>query len=145
VDAAKGMVSWAKENAASSGLLNAPIRYIVDDCIKFVEREARRGNKYDAIVMDPPSYGRGPNGEVWKIEEQLHSLLNKCLEVLSDEPLFFLLNSYTTGLSPSTMAYLLGVTVGKKYGGNCVADEIGIFVKNSGYFLPCGSSARWSI
>lgn len=144
VDAAKGMVAWAKENAVSSGLEDAQIRYIVDDCIKFVEREIRRGTKYDAVVMDPPSFGRGPNGEVWKIEEQLYSLLNKCVDVLSDNPLFFLLNSYTTGLSPSTMAYLLGVTVGKKFGGDCVADEIGIFVKNSGYFLPCGSSARWS-
>lgn len=143
IDSAKGMVAWAKENAKSSGLENAPIRYIVDDCIKFVEREIKRGNKYDAIIMDPPSYGRGPNGEVWKIEEQLYSLLNKCTEIMSEKPLFFLLNSYTTGLSPSTMEYMLGVTVGKKFGGKCFADEIGIKVKSTGLMLPCGSSARW--
>ena len=143
IDAAKGMVAWAKENAKSSGLENAPIRYIVDDCIKFVEREQRRGAKYDAIIMDPPSYGRGPNGEVWKIEELLYTLLQKCVSILSDEPLFFILNSYTTGLSPSTIAYLLGVSVGKAFEGRCVADEIGISVESTGYMLPCGATARW--
>jgi len=143
IDSAKGMVAWAKENAKSSGLENAPIRYIVDDCIKFVEKEIRRGNKYDAIIMDPPSFGRGPNGEVWKIEQQLYSLLNKCVEIMSDKPLFFLLNSYTTGLSPSTMEYMLGITVGKKYRGKCQANEIGLKVKSIGLMLPCGSSARW--
>lgn len=145
VDASKGMVTWAKENALSCGLADKPIRYIVDDCIKFVEREIRRGNRYDAVIMDPPSYGRGPGGEIWKLEEQLYSLLNLILGVMSDKPLFFLLNSYTTGLSPSVMEYLLGVTVVKKYGGNACASEIGLKVSQTCFVLPCGASARWQL
>ena len=143
VDAARGMVAWAKENAALSGLAQKPIRYIVDDCIKFVSREIRRGNRYDAIVMDPPSYGRGPGGEIWKLESGIFDLLELCAGVLSDEPLFFILNSYTTGLSPSVMAYLLGVTVGKRYKGMVTADEIGLKVQETGYILPCGATAIW--
>jgi 23S rRNA (cytosine1962-C5)-methyltransferase len=143
VDASKGMVAWAKENAAISGLADRPVRYIVDDCIKFVSRELRRGSRYDGIIMDPPSYGRGPGGEVWKLEEQLYGLLTLCTGLLSDDPLFFLLNSYTTGLSPSVMAYMLGVTVAKGRGGRVWADEIGLPVKTSGLVLPCGASAIW--
>jgi 23S rRNA (cytosine1962-C5)-methyltransferase len=119
------------------------VRYIVDDCIKFVSRELRRGSRYDGIIMDPPSYGRGPGGEVWKLEEQLYGLLTLCTGLLSDDPLFFLLNSYTTGLSPSVMAYMLGVTVAKGRGGRVWADEIGLPVKTSGLVLPCGASAIW--
>ena len=143
VDASKGMVAWAKENAAISCLADRPVRYIVDDCIKFVSRELRRGSRYDGIIMDPPSYGRGPGGEVWKLEEQLYGLLTLCTGLLSDDPLFFLLNSYTTGLSPSVMAYMLGVTVAKGRGGRVWADEIGLPVKTSGLVLPCGASAIW--
>lgn len=143
VDAAKGMVQWAKDNAALSGIENAPVRYIVDDCIKFVEREARRGKKYDAIIMDPPSYGRGPSGEVWTIEDRLYPLVKNCLDILSDTPLFFLINSYTTGLSPSTMAYMLGVTVQNRFGGQTTADEIGLPVTSTGHILPSGATARW--
>jgi len=143
VDAARGMVQWAKENAAISGLADKPVRYIVDDCIKFVSREIRRDNRYDAIVMDPPSYGRGPGGEVWKLEEGVYGLVELCLGVLSDDPLFFLLNSYTTGLSPSVMAYLVGATVGKRFGGKVTADEIGLNVHESGLVLPCGATAIW--
>ncbi|MBC8569221.1 class I SAM-dependent methyltransferase [Zongyangia hominis] len=143
VDASKGMVSWARENAGLSGLADKPIRWIVDDCKKFVEREIRRGNRYDAIIMDPPSYGRGPGGEVWKLESEIHSLVELCAGVLSDRPLFFLLNSYTTGLSPSVMQYLLGVTVGARFGGKVSSDEIGLPVKASGFTLPCGSTAIW--
>ncbi len=141
VDASKGMVQWARENAALSGLTNKPIRWIVDDCEKFVQREIRRGNKYDIIVMDPPSYGRGPGGEVWQLEEHIFHLVSLCSEILSDRPLLFLLNSYTTGLSPSVMSYLLSVTVGKKYKGSVSADEIGLPVKASKCVLPCGSTA----
>ncbi len=141
VDASKGMVAWAKENAALSGLSEKPIRWIVDDCEKFVQREIRRGNKYDIIVMDPPSYGRGPGGEVWQLEEHIHHLVSLCTEVLSDKPLLFLLNSYTTGLSPSVMSYLLGVTVAAKYKGEVTADEIGLPVKHTHLTLPCGSTA----
>ncbi len=141
VDASKGMVAWAKENAALSNLSDKPIRWIVDDCEKFVQREIRRGNKYDIIVMDPPSYGRGPSGEVWQLEEHIHHLVSLCAEVLSDKPLLFLLNSYTTGLSPSVMSYLLGVTVASKYKGEVTADEIGLPVKSTGLTLPCGSTA----
>lgn len=140
-DASKGMVSWARENAALSGLKDAPVRYIVDDCIKFVRREIRRGNKYDAVVMDPPSYGRGPGGETWKLEEQIYDLLCICSEAVSDKPLFFLLNSYTTGLSPSVMSYLLSVTVGRKFGGRAISDEIGLDVESNGLVLPCGATA----
>ena len=144
VDASKGMVGWAKENARSSGLGEAPIRWIVDDCVKFVEREIRRGNHYDGIIMDPPSYGRGPGGEVWKLEEQLYGLVEMCVPVLTDNPLFFILNSYTTGLSPSVMAYLLGVLLRPKFGGYVSADEIGLPVTETGLVLPCGSTAIWS-
>ena len=143
VDASKGMVSWARENAASSKLSDKPIRWIVDDCEKFVRREIKRGKRYDAIIMDPPSYGRGPNGEVWKLEDNIFDLVDLCTGVLSDKPLFFLLNSYTTGLSPSVMAYLLGTTVGSKHKGIVSADEIGLPVEQSGYNLPCGSTAIW--
>lgn len=143
VDASKGMVQWAKENAKISGLEDAPIRYIVDDCMKFVQREIRRNNKYDAIVLDPPSYGRGPGGEVWKIEDKLYDFLLNLTDVLNDNPLFVVLNSYTTGLSPSVMKYLLSQTVCKKFGGYVEADEIGIKVKETGEILPCGNTARW--
>ena len=143
VDAAKGMVHWARENAELSSLAERPIRWIVDDCAKFVERELRRGNTYDAIIMDPPSYGRGPGGEVWKLEDQIYDLVKLCTGVLSDEPLFFLLNSYTTGLSASAMAYVLGVNM-QKFGGGVSAEEIGLPVTASGMVLPCGSSAIWS-
>ncbi len=143
VDAAKGMVLQCKENAKLCGLSDAPIRYIVDDCKKFVEREIRRGNKYDAVIMDPPSYGRGPSGEVWKLEENIDDLVLLTAQVLSDDPLFFLLNSYTTGLSASTTGYLLNLHIAKKYGGKVTADEIGLPVTETGAVLPCGSSARW--
>ena len=143
VDASKGMVQWAKENAQVSGLSGRPVRWLVDDCIKFVQREQRRGNKYDGIIMDPPSYGRGPNGEVWKLEEQLYSLVELCSTVLSKHPDFFVLNSYTTGLSPAVMEYLLGVVLVPKFGGRVSADEIGLRVTNSGLVLPCGSTAIW--
>ena len=143
VDAAKGMVHWARENAELSSLAERPIRWLVDDCAKFVEREIRRGNTYDAIIMDPPSYGRGPGGEVWKLEDQIYDLVKLCTGVLSDEPLFFLLNSYTTGLSASAMAYVLGVNM-QKFGGGVSAEEIGLPVTASGMVLPCGSSAIWS-
>lgn len=143
VDAAKGMVAWAKENAGLSGLKEHPIRYIVDDVKKFAERELRRGHKYDAIIMDPPSYGRGPNGEVWKIENEIFDLINLCVKLLSDKPLFFLVNSYTTGLSGSVMKNICKLTVAKKYGGVITADEIGLPVKNSDIVLPCGYSTRW--
>ncbi len=143
VDASKGIVSWARENAKSSSMEDKPIRWIVDDCEKFVAREIRRGNKYDAVIMDPPSYGRGPGGEVWQLENHIYSLVSLCADVLSENPLFFALNSYTTGLSPSVMEYLLGVSVGKKYQGKVSADEIGLPVEQSGYVLPCGSTALW--
>ncbi len=143
VDASKGMVQWAKENAQISGLREKPVRWIVDDCIKFVQREIRRGNKYDAIIMDPPSYGRGPTGEVWKLEDQLFSLLNLCMQVLSEKPLFFILNSYTTGLSPAVMQYLLSTALCEKFGGEVSSDEIGLPVSQTGLVLPCGSTAIW--
>lgn len=143
VDASKGMVAWARENAEASGLSERPVRWIVDDCEKFVNREIRRGKKYDAVVMDPPSYGRGPGGEVWKLEDSIYDLVELCSEVLSDDPLFFLLNSYTTGLSPSVMAYILGGTVGVKHKGEVSADEIGLPCEESGFALPCGSTAIW--
>lgn len=147
VDASKGMVTWAKENAMLSGLENAPIRWLVDDCVKFVEREIRRQNHYDAIILDPPSYGRGPKGEIWKIEESLYPLLELLTQILSDKPLFFLLNSYTTGLQPAVMQYMLSVTAGKKFlnnGGNITSGEIGLPVSGNGLVLPCGASARCS-
>ncbi len=142
VDASKGMVQAAKENARLSGLSDAPIRYIVDDCKKFIEREIRRGNKYDGIIMDPPSYGRGPTGEVWKIEECIDDFVALTMGVLSDEPLFFLLNSYTTGLSASTMKYIVDTRLLSKFKGNSAADELGLPVEESGLALPCGSSVR---
>ena len=144
VDASKGMVAWAKENAASSGLSDAPIRWIVDYCQKFVEREIRRVNHYDAIIMDPPSYGRGPKGEIWKIEDAIHPLVSLCSQLLSDKPLFFLINSYTTGFAASVLTYLLGLEVVSKFGGHVVSDEIGLPVTQSGLVLPCGSSGRWT-
>ncbi len=144
VDASKGMVGWAKENAASSGLSDAPIRWLVDDCVKFVEREIRRGNKYDGIIMDPPSYGRGPKGEIWKIEDSIHHFVQLCASLLSDDPLFFLINSYTTGLAPAVLTYMISTEVVKNYGGHVEAQEIGLPVKNTGLVLPCGASGRWS-
>jgi 23S rRNA (cytosine1962-C5)-methyltransferase len=143
VDASKGMVAWAKQNAQSSDLQDKPIRWIVDDCEKFVMREINRGKKYDAIIMDPPSYGRGPSGEVWQLEEKIYNLVELCSNVLNDNPLFFAINSYTTGLSPSVMEYLLGVCVAQKFGGDVSSDEIGLKVTDSGYTLPCGSTAIW--
>ena len=145
VDAAKGMVAQAKENAALSGLSDAPIRYIVDDCKKFVEREIRRGNKYDAVIMDPPSYGRGPSGEVWKIEDSVDELITLTASLLSDEPLFFLVNSYTTGLSPAAMQYILGLKVQSRYGGRLEAGELGLRVSSTSLAIPCGASARWQL
>lgn len=143
VDASKGMVTWAKENVIASGLGNKFVRYIVDDVVKFVQREARRGKKYDAIIMDPPSYGRGPGGEVWKIEDELYSLILKCMDILSDEPLFFLINSYTTGLSAAILNNVLNYTMTKKYNGIVTADEIGLPMQSNGFILPCGISGRW--
>ena len=143
VDAAKGMVQWARENAKSSGLEEAPIRWIVDDCGKFVEREIRRGRKYDAVIMDPPSYGRGPTGEVWKLEENLYPFVELVSGVLSDEPLFLLLNSYTTGLAPSVLTYILETLISKKFGGHTVSDELGLPVDATGLALPCGATGRW--
>ena len=143
VDASKGMVTWAKENAAVSGLADAPVRYLVDDCVKFVEREIRRGNTYDGIIMDPPSYGRGPKGEVWKLEEKVYPLIRLCSQILSSDPLFYLVNSYTTGLQPAVLAYMIQLAVGKKFGGCVEADEIGLPVSSNGLVLPCGASGRW--
>ncbi|MDR0964786.1 MAG: class I SAM-dependent methyltransferase [Clostridium sp.] len=143
VDASKGMVGWAKENAIASGLGEAKIRYLVDDCVKFVEREIRRGAKYDAIVMDPPSYGRGPKGELWKLEDSIWSFLKSVVQLLSDKPLFFILNSYTTGLQPGVLTYLLSGAIKPHFGGTCVADELGLPVQESGLCLPCGACGRW--
>jgi len=143
VDASRGMVSWGRENAVDSGLADRPMRWLVDDCGKFVQREVRRGNTYDAILMDPPSYGRGPNGEVWKLEDQIFPLVRDCVSLLSDDPLFFYINSYTTGLSPSVMRYILHALIPPALGGTVDADEIGLPVTASGQVLPCGSTARW--
>lgn len=143
VDASKGMVTWAKENAKASGLSDAPVRWLVDDCIKFVQREIRRGNRYDGIIMDPPSYGRGPKGEIWKIEESVYPFIQLCMDLLSKEPLFFLVNSYTTGLQPAVLSYMLGLELKKRFGGQVEADEIGLPVWESGLVLPCGASGRW--
>ena len=143
VDAAKGMVAWGKENAAASGLSDAPIRWIVDDCAKFVEREIRRGRRYDAIIMDPPSYGRGPGGEVWKLEQNLWGFVSLCAGVLSDEPLFVIINSYTTGLSPSVLSYVSESIFTKKFGGSSDSQELGLPVTDSGLVLPCGATCRW--
>ena len=144
VDAAKGMVAWAKENAASSGLADAPIRYLVDDCVKFVEREIRRGNKYDGIIMDPPSYGRGPKGEIWKIEDSVFPFIELTSKLLSDNPLFFLINSYTTGLQPAVLSYMLHTVLDPIHSGTIEANEIGLPVKSNGLVLPCGASGRWT-
>ena len=144
VDAAKGMVAWAKENAKSSGLENAPIRWIVDDCAKFVEREIRRGKKYDAIIMDPPSYGRGPTGEVWKLEENLFPFVELVSGVLSDDPLFIVMNTYTTGLAPSAVTYIMETVISKKFGGHTESQELGLPVTESGLALPCGVTTRWT-
>lgn len=143
VDASKGMVAWAKENAVSSGVSDRPVRWIVDDCGKFIAREIRRGRRYDGVILDPPSYGRGPSGEIWKLEEQLYSFMELCVDVLSDEPSFVILNSYTTGLSPSVMEYILGTTVAARFGGSVSSDEIGLRCSESGMCVPCGSTAIW--
>ena len=144
VDAAKGMVAWAKENAVASGLADKPIRWIVDDCQKFVEREIRRGRRYDAIIMDPPSYGRGPSGEIWKLEESLYPFVKLCAEVLSDDPEFVIINSYTTGLSPSVISYMSETIFTERFGGKSESREIGLPVTESGLALPCGATCRWS-
>ncbi len=143
VDAAKGMVAWAKENARASGLEQAPIRWIVDDCSKFVEREIKRGRRYDAVIMDPPSYGRGPSGEIWKLEQNLYPFVELVSRVLTPEPLFFIINSYTTGLAPSVVGYILNSVIGKRYGGVCQSEELGLPVTQSGLTLPCGAAGRW--
>lgn len=144
VDASKGMVTWAKENATASGLGDAPIRWLVDDCVKFVEREIRRGNTYDGIIMDPPSYGRGPKGEIWKIEDNVYELIKLCTQLLSENSLFFLINSYTTGLQPAVLSYMLNSLIASERGGTVEADEIGLPVSSNGLVLPCGASGRWS-
>lgn len=144
VDASKGMVNWAKENAVSSDLESAPIRWLVDDCVKFVEREIRRGNTYNGIIMDPPSYGRGPKGEIWKIEDSIYPFIELAAKLLSPDPAFFLVNSYTTGLQPAVLSYMIQTVVGKKHGGTTQAEEIGLPVTQSGLILPCGASGRWS-
>lgn len=143
VDASKGMVLWAKENAVTSGIQDKPVRWLVNDCIKFVEREIRRGNKYDGIIMDPPSYGRGPSGEVWKLEDNLYSLIELCSGVLAKAPSFFILNSYSTGLSAGVMEYMLGAVLKPMFGGKVSSDEIGLRATANGLVLPCGSTAIW--
>lgn len=143
VDAAKGMVAWGKENAAASSLADAPIRWIVDDCAKFVEREIRRGRRYQAIIMDPPSYGRGPGGEVWKLEQNLWPFVSLCADVLADDPLFVLINSYTTGLSASVLSYVTESIFTKKFGGRSDSQELALPVSDSGLYLPCGATCRW--
>ena len=143
VDAAKGMVAWGKENAAASGVADGGVRWIVDDCAKFVEREIRRGRRYDAIIMDPPSYGRGPGGEVWRLEDNLWDFVSLCRGVLSDDPLFVLINSYTTGLAPSVLEYISESIFTRRYGGRSRSEELGLPVTESGLVLPCGASCRW--
>ncbi len=145
VDASKGMVTWAKENAQLSGLGDASIRWLVDDCVKFVEREIRRGSRYDAIIMDPPSYGRGPKGEIWKMEESIYPFLLLCRKLISDQPLFILLNSYTTGLQPAVLSYMLHTAFANSLGGTVTADEVGLPVSKNELVLPCGASGRWTI
>ena len=144
VDAARGMVQWARENAKLSGLETAPVRWIVDDCAKFVQREIRRGRRYDAVIMDPPSYGRGPTGEVWKLEDDLYPFVELVSGVLSDDPLFLILNSYTTGLAPSVLTYVLETLVSRRFGGRTESAELGLPVSESGLFLPCGATGRWT-
>lgn len=143
VDASRGMTQWAKENAASSGLADAKIRWLTDDCRKFVEREIRRGNHYDGIIMDPPSYGRGPKGELWKIEDHLHDLVKLTASLLSEQPLFYLINSYTTGLAPGVLTYLISTEVVKRFGGVVDSQEVGLPVSDSALYLPCGAAGRW--
>ncbi len=145
VDASKGMVAWGKENARISGLTEAPIRWLVDDCVKFAQREIRRGHKYDGIVMDPPSYGRGPNGEVWKLEQQLGTLLSLTAQLLSEKPLFFVLNSYTGGFSPTVLNYMVHTLIENRFGGTTRSDEIGLPVTASGLILPCGNTTLWTL
>lgn len=143
VDASRGMVQWAKENAQSSGVIDRPVRWIVDDCVKFVQREIRRGNRYDIVIMDPPSYGRGPGGEVWKLENEIYNFVELCRGVLSESPIAVLLNSYTTGLSPAVMQYILSSVLSPTFGGHTESDEIGLPVTSSGLVLPCGATAIW--
>jgi 23S rRNA (cytosine1962-C5)-methyltransferase len=143
VDAARGMVSWARENARASGLEARPVRWIVDDCAKFIAREIRRGKRYDAIIMDPPSYGRGPSGETWKLEDDLFAFARDCAELLSDDALFAVINSYTTGLSPATLTYIAETLFAKRFGGRAESRELGLPVTASGLVLPCGASCRW--
>lgn len=143
VDASKGMVAWAKENAIASGLKDAPVRWLVDDCVKFVEREIRRGNTYDAIIMDPPSYGRGPKGEIWKIEDSIFPFIELTTQILSDKPLFYLVNSYTTGLQPAVLTYMIQTAIVSRFGGHVESSEIGLPVTSNGLVLPCGASGRW--
>lgn len=143
VDASKGIMNWCKDNVYANNFQDKKIRYIVDDAVKFVEREIRRNNKYDAIIMDPPSYGRGPNGEIWKLEDKIYDLVNLLTDVLSDTPLFFIVNSYTTGFAPTVLYNILSMTVNKKFKGKVTAEELGIPVENSPYILPCGSTGRW--
>ncbi|MBP3460740.1 MAG: class I SAM-dependent methyltransferase [Lachnospiraceae bacterium] len=143
VDASKGMVTWAKENAVSSGLADAPIRWLVDDCVKFVEREIRRGNTYDGIIMDPPSYGRGPKGEIWKIEESVYPFIQLTAKLLNKDSIFFLINSYTTGLQPAVLSYMINTVIVDQFGGHVEAEEIGLPVTSNGLVLPCGASGRW--
>ena len=143
VDASKGMVAWAKENAMASGLADAPIRWLVDDCVKFVEREIRRGSKYDGIIMDPPSYGRGPKGEIWKMEDAIFPFLKLTAQLLSRDARFFLINSYTTGLQPAVLQYMLQLCIVERFGGQAESAEIGLPVTDTGLILPCGASGRW--
>ncbi len=143
VDASKGMVAWAKENAVASGVIDRPVRWIVDDCMKFVKREIRRGNRYNGIIMDPPSYGRGPGGEVWRLEDELYGFMTDCAQLLDQNSTFVMINSYTTGLSASVMEYILKTTVRDKFGGTVFSDEIGIPVENTDLVLPCGATSIW--
>lgn len=143
VDSSKGMVNWAKENAKASGLEDAPIRWLIDDCVKFVEREIRRGNHYDGIIMDPPSYGKGPKGEIWKMETSIYPFLELCTQLLSDDPLFFLISSYTTGLQPAVLSYMMNTAIVPKFGGHVEAEEVGLSVSSNGLVLPCGASGRF--
>ena len=145
VDAAKGMVNWARDNAKLSGLEDKPVRWIVDDCVKFLEREIRRGRTYDAIIMDPPSYGRGPTGETWKLEDDLYKFVRTVTQVMSEKPEFVLINSYTTGLSPATLTYMAETLLVKKFGGNAKSDELGLKVSGTNLVLPCGAVMRWDI
>ena len=144
VDASKGMVGWARENARASGLADAPVRWLVDDCTKFVEREIRRGSRYDAIIMDPPSYGRGPKGEIWKLEDCVFSFIERCAMILADRPLFVLVNSYTTGLQPLVLSYMMNTVFTKRFGGSVVADEVGLPVTSTKLVLPCGAAGRFT-